>query len=59
MATTRGKAEQFRKALHQSVQELLEQFSIAKEDVTVTATINIQEQVRYTSTAVGDEEGDD
>lgn len=49
MTTTRPKAEQFIKELQKSAQELREKFGIDEKDVVVNASVEIHEQVRFSS----------
>lgn len=50
MATTRVKAENFVKEMQAKEKEARERLGIAREDVTVSINVAIQEQVRYSST---------
>lgn len=49
MATSRNKAENFRRDLDSAVSEIRTKYSIDADDVLVTATVKIEEVVRYSS----------
>jgi predicted HAD superfamily Cof-like phosphohydrolase len=49
MATSRNKAENFRRDLDTAVSEIRTKYSIDVDDVLVTATVKIEEVVRYSS----------
>jgi hypothetical protein len=49
MATSKTKADNFIREMQKKEKELREQFGIDRDDVTVSITVIIQEQVRYSS----------
>lgn len=58
MATTRGKAEAFRKELDKAVVELQSRYGMGHDDVVVTAQFTITDMVRYSSNVKSEDDGE-